>query len=133
MQGRIVLSKQDFHRLRSLLIAQRFASNQDEQLALWSKLDRASLVEPEALPRDVVGIDATVAVTDIDTGSRNQYTLVLPPRADVSAGCVSVLAPIGIALLGHRVGDVVEWEMPGGWRRLRIEGVSQGEGPRLAA
>ncbi|HEY8538288.1 MAG TPA: GreA/GreB family elongation factor [Steroidobacteraceae bacterium] len=133
MKSRIVLSRQDFHRLRSLLIAQRFAPNQDEQFALWSKLDQASIVESEELPKDAVGIDSTVIVTDLDSGAHNHYTIVLPPRADVSAGCISVLAPLGTALLGYRVGDVVEWEMPGRRRKLRIEAVRQDEDSRLAA
>ena len=133
MKNKIVLSKPDFERLRSLLIKQQFAPNQDEQLALWSKLDSASIVAPDVMPADAVGIDSAVSVTDIDTGALGCYTIVLPSRADISAGCISVLAPLGTALLGHRVGDVVAWEMPGRSRKLRIEAVSRDEDPRLAA
>jgi regulator of nucleoside diphosphate kinase len=51
------------------------------------------------------------------------YTIVFPPEADTAQQRISVLAPIGTALIGYRVGDVIEWSTPGGGRRLRIETV----------
>ena len=64
-----------------------------------------------------------VVVTDLTGGSRRAITLVYPHEADPAAGKISVLAPLGTALLGYREGDHVEWLMPGGIRRLRIENV----------
>jgi len=68
---------------------------------------------------------AAVRVRDLESGRRQELTLVSPHEADVSAGRISVLAPLGTALLGYRLGDVVERVMPGGLRRLLIEAVSQ--------
>jgi regulator of nucleoside diphosphate kinase len=62
-------------------------------------------------------------VLDLVSGERHELTLVLPRESDAGTGRVSVLAPLGTALLGYRVGDEIEWLMPGGLRRLRIEEV----------
>jgi regulator of nucleoside diphosphate kinase len=68
---------------------------------------------------------AAVRVRDLDSGVSQELTLVNPSEADVSAGRISVLAPLGTALIGYRQGDVVERVMPGGLRRLLIENVVQ--------
>jgi regulator of nucleoside diphosphate kinase len=70
-------------------------------------------------------MNATVRVRDLESGRLQELTLVNPHEADVSAGRISVLAPLGTALLGQHQGDVVERVMPGGLRRLLIEDVSQ--------
>jgi regulator of nucleoside diphosphate kinase len=64
-----------------------------------------------------------VRILDLSNGTRQELTLVGPAEANVSARRISVLAPLGTALLGYREGDEVEWLMPGGVRRLRIESV----------
>jgi transcription elongation GreA/GreB family factor len=64
-------------------------------------------------------------VVDLDTGKRSVLTLVLPDEADAAERLVSVLAPVGAALLGLRASDDVEWTAPGGKRRLHIEHVIQ--------
>jgi regulator of nucleoside diphosphate kinase len=66
-----------------------------------------------------------VTVTDLDSGREHEYTIVFPRDADLSAGRISVLAPIGTALLGYAEGDEIEWNVPGGVRRLRIDSVQQ--------
>jgi regulator of nucleoside diphosphate kinase len=122
----IFITKIDAAKLRGLLAA--FASAQRDQGHLdelaW-ELERASVVEPSDLPSDVVTMHARVQVADLTTGERQELVLVFPGQADVAAQRVSVLAPIGTALLGYRKGDEVEWLTPGGLRRLRIEHVSQ--------
>jgi regulator of nucleoside diphosphate kinase len=69
----------------------------------------------------VITIHTRLQVLDLVSGERRELTLVLPHESDASAGRISVLAPLGTALLGYRAGDEVEWLMPGGLRRLRIE------------
>jgi regulator of nucleoside diphosphate kinase len=51
------------------------------------------------------------------------YSLVFPQEADASEGRISILAPVGTAMIGYRVGDVIEWEVPSGLRRLKVEDV----------
>ena len=129
MDSRIVLSRHDLLRLRALMSSRHRASAADREhlLDLEGEMERATIVAPESLPSDVVAIESTVIVLDVESGAHNHYTLVLPADADIAEGRISVLAPLGTALLGCRVGDEVEWPMPGGLRRLRIEAVQHGE------
>ena len=88
---------------------------------LRSELERAEVVRPQDIPGDVITMNSTVALTDLDTNEEETYTLVYPEQADTTQGKVSILAPIGTAMLGYRVGDVFEWEVPAGKRRLKVE------------
>ena len=89
--------------------------------ALACELDRAGVVTAATLAPDIVTMRSRVRVRDLGTGEGDIYTIVSPMDADVALRRVSVLAPMGTALLGYRVGDVVEWRMPGGRRRLLVE------------
>jgi regulator of nucleoside diphosphate kinase len=89
---------------------------------LRGELDRAVVVQ--TLPPNIVGIESTVAVLDLDTNEVDHYTLTLPERADPARGRLSVLAPLGTALLGYAEGAEIAWEMPGGTRRLRLTRVA---------
>lgn len=125
MEGRIVVSRQDAIRLRSLVAAEQARRGRDsEHLAdLEHELERANIVERHALPSDRVALHSTVRVRDLQSGASRRYTLVLPPQADAPQGRISILAPLGTALLGYRAGDRVEWQMPGGRVQLKIEEV----------
>lgn len=100
--------------------------------ALAGELRRSRVVPRTQVPRDVVTMNSTVRLRDLEAGEEETYTLVYPHEADISAGRLSILAPVGTALLGYRVGDVVEWPVPAGVTRFRIEEVvSQPNGSRL--
>lgn len=88
---------------------------------LDEELGRAEIVEPEAVPRDVITMNSRFRLSDLETGEEKIYTLVFPGSADSSDGKISILAPLGTAVLGYRVGDIVEWKMPGGFRRFIIK------------
>lgn len=103
--------------------------------ALEGELERAEFVEPAELPGDVVTMGSTIWFRDPETEEVEQYTLVVPAEADVMRDRISVLAPIGTALLGYRLGDIVEWRVPSGKRRMEIVKVNQrrhGVKPSLA-
>lgn len=125
MQGTIVMSRQDANRLRSLLASERSRRGHDREhfAELEHELDRARVVEGQLLPDDRVAVNSTVRVRDLDSGVSHSYTLVWPSQADAAKRRISVLAPMGTALLGCRAGDLVEWQMPGGLVRLTIEEV----------
>ena len=91
--------------------------------ALAGELRRARVVPRSQIPRDVVTMNSTVRLRDLETGEEETYTLVYPEEANIEADRLSVLAPIGTALLGYRAGDVVEWPVPAGVSRFRIEEV----------
>lgn len=88
---------------------------------LRGELDRAQIVLPQDVPADVITMNSKVALLDLDTQEEEIYTLVYPENANTAEGKVSILAPIGTAMLGYRVGDVFEWEVPAGKRRLKVE------------
>jgi regulator of nucleoside diphosphate kinase len=91
--------------------------------ALAGELRRAKVVARSHMPPDVVTMNSTVRLSDLETGEAETYTLVYPEEADIEANRISVLAPVGTALLGYRAGDVVEWPVPAGVRRFRVEEV----------
>ena len=88
---------------------------------LRSELARAEIVLPQEIPGDVITMNSKVALMDLDTQEEEIYTLVYPENANTTEGKVSVLAPIGTAMLGYRVNDVFEWEVPAGKRRLKVD------------
>jgi len=90
--------------------------------ALQRELDRAVVVPSEAVPADVVTMNSTVSFSDEASEVRRVATIVFPSDADASAGRVSVLSPIGTALLGLSVGQAIRWDFPdGSRRRLRVD------------
>jgi regulator of nucleoside diphosphate kinase len=123
---RIELSRADLQRLRAILDPRK-ASFQDREhlLDLQQEIDEARIVDTDDMDADVVTMQSEVRVRDGATGVSRDYRLVSPANADLAAGRLSVLAPLGTALLGYREGDEVEWQMPGGSRLVRIEKVSR--------
>jgi regulator of nucleoside diphosphate kinase len=109
------------------MLGSRRAAARDREhfLDLREELEQARIVDVEEIPADVVTLHSEVCVRDNDTGVSAVYTVVLPAEANLASGRVSVLAPLGTALLGYREGDYIEWQMPGGVRRLRIQRVRQ--------
>jgi regulator of nucleoside diphosphate kinase len=120
----IVITEPDARVLRGLL-STRNATDHDQEhwLDLSAELDRALVLDSNLVPAHVVTLGKRIRVLDVTRGTRQEITLVGPAEADVAARRISVLAPLGIALLGNSEGDEVEWEMPGGVRRLRVERV----------
>jgi regulator of nucleoside diphosphate kinase len=108
----LVISSFDKERLMRLL-----QSSDD----LAREIERGTEVQPREIPPDVVTMNSTVRVTDVDSGTTHVYTIVFPADADYERGRISILAPLGTALLGFRVGDTVDWTVAGGTRRLRID------------
>lgn len=121
----IVITSLDQGRLAALLSSAAIQQGPDrERLAeLRAEIERAVIVEPGDVPADVVTMRSLVRILDLSSGERHEYSLVYPHEADITAGRISVLAPIGTALLGYRAGDTVEWRVPSGTRTLKIEAV----------
>ncbi|HYK05827.1 MAG TPA: GreA/GreB family elongation factor [Thermoanaerobaculia bacterium] len=120
----ILITREDKKRLLRVLprLGTEYADREDVAL-LGEEVARAVEVDPDDVPADVVTLSSTVRVTDLESGTSMDYTIVMPGEANYDAGKISVLAPLGTALLGYRVGDELEWEVPRGVRRLRIDAV----------
>jgi regulator of nucleoside diphosphate kinase len=91
--------------------------------ALQAELARAVIVSDEALPPDVVTVNSCVLYTDERTGVRRLVAIVWPHEANGADGRVSVLAPVGSALLGLSAGQSIDWQFPDGAHRLRVDEV----------
>lgn len=119
----IYITDYDLTRLKELLgVGITFAERDRESLeALQGELDRAQIVDPTEVPHDVVTMNSRVRLTDVETNEEQVYTVVFPSEANLEQRKISVLAPIGTAILGYRVGDSVKWRVPGGVKTLRIE------------
>jgi regulator of nucleoside diphosphate kinase len=91
-----------------------------ELSALEGELRRATIVESEDIPSDVITMNSRTKLLDLDSKERMEFTLVLPRDAGLEAGKISILAPLGSAILGCRAGDEFQWRVPYGVRRLKI-------------
>ncbi len=121
----IRITAKDMERLREMIDdAKRGDPRKALELkGLESELDRAILVDDQEIPGDVVRMGSEAHLVDEDTGEEMICKLVFPGEADITHMRVSVLAPVGTAILGYRAGDRFEWEVPSGRRRLRIKSV----------
>jgi regulator of nucleoside diphosphate kinase len=122
-EATIYINEVDLARLRKLIDLARETGNDANRRyldRLEGELERAEVVNPNDIPKDVVTMRSTVGLKDMDNGNEMVYSLVFPSEADVDKGKVSVLAPVGTAMIGYRVGDVIEWEVPSGLRRLKV-------------
>ena len=119
----IYITEVDYNRLSGLIDRTRERNSEDREYLnkLETELDRAEIVGPKDIPADVVTMRSKVRLNDLVSGESNIYSLVFPTEANFAEGKISVLAPIGTAILGYRQGDTIEWPVPSGIRRLKIE------------
>ena len=118
-----IIGMDDMDKLTQLIRAFRNPEFRDQrQLDLLDEvLQNASVIASEHVPSDVIRMNSRFRVLDLDNGRRARYTLAFPENADISAGRLSILAPLGASVLGRRREEVVEVKVPGGTRRLKIE------------
>ena len=121
----IYITELDYNRLNGLIDRTRERNSVDREYLnkLEAELDRAEIVDPKDIPADVVTMRSKVRLKDLVSGESNTYSLVFPTEADSAEGKISVLAPIGTAILGYRRGDTIEWPVPSGLRKLKVEEV----------
>jgi regulator of nucleoside diphosphate kinase len=123
-EAAIFITKNDRERLGNLIEIARErdnGTNREYLNRLEEELDRAELIEPKDTPPDVITMRSKVRLKDLSTGEQMVYSLVFPTEAKFDEGKISILAPIGTAMLGYRRGDVIEWQVPSGLRKLRVE------------
>lgn len=109
----IIINEFDAERIDRLLEQPAYA-NSPVANALNDELDRAQMCAPETMPHDVVSMNSQVRFRDLTTGEERVRTLVFPANMTDSATQLSVMAPVGAALLGLRTGSTIHWELPGG-------------------
>lgn len=119
----IIVSNRDLARLDALLDSPALRRH-PAAIALMEELNRAEVLPPEQMPGNVVTMHSTVECIDELNDETHHLTLVYPNEANVDTGRVSVLAPVGSALLGLSLGQSIDWDAPSGRKlRLRVTGI----------
>lgn len=113
----------DMKRLRNLLDKPELTNQKQYLQVLEREIDLAVVVQSSEVPPDTVTMNSTVQLVDLRTSEEMMLTLVYPDNANIVEGRVSVLAPVGLAILGCREGETVEWEVPDGIRSLKVDRV----------
>jgi regulator of nucleoside diphosphate kinase len=121
-ERRLVVTEEDLRLLQDLIVdVKRREPRGNAYLdSLEHELSSAEILQPTTVPSDVVTMNSTVHLKDIDTEEEMVLTLVTPEEADIEQSKISVLAPIGTAVLGYRRGDQISWPVPDGVRRLLV-------------
>jgi regulator of nucleoside diphosphate kinase len=120
----IYITRNDNSKLRLLIATALYSNDSATFRKLQEELDRAAILDDTVNPPDIVTMDSTVEFEDLATSEIEEYTLTFPERANVDKKRLSILAPIGTALIGCRVGDLVRWFTPGGVRQLKVRRVT---------
>ena len=123
MERNLYISELDHARLTRLIEEVNYGvAEPDESFCiLQAELVRATVVAPKELPRDVISMRSRILIA-LD-GEEKEISLVYPDEANRATGKLSILSPIGTAIIGYRAGDVVNWHTPGGLKRIEIREV----------
>src|ERR1044072_8065223 len=118
----LIVKKDDYNIITTYLKNGRNRSSFDRYnvMELEAELKKAKLVSKENFPDTIVGLNSTAISKDIETNRVLSITIVTPDKADISKNKISVLAPIGTALLGFRKGRQINWEVPSGKKKFII-------------
>lgn len=113
----------DIDRLETFLEGARKSYRYDRNVleSLYEEIGRSRIVKSRHVPPDVVTINSRIRLRDLDAGQEMILTLVLPGAANFAEGRLSVASPIGAAVIGYAAGDTIEWAVPSGTKRIRIE------------
>lgn len=122
LEKKLVLLDTDVSRLIQLC---KTYGNHQYCRTLTEEIGKAEIIDHLELPKDVVTMHSEVEIYDIEDRESFRYVLVYPWEADADSHKISILAPIGTAIIGYKEGDEIVWKVPGGTRRLRITAVIQ--------
>ena len=119
----IYITDSDMKRLKELVkVAREFGKEDEEYLReLEGELDRGKIVKSKDIPNNVITMNSKVRLRDIDKQEEMVYWLVFPDDADPNQDKISILAPIGMALIGYKVGDIIKWKVPNGIVKLKVK------------
>ncbi|HNR49176.1 MAG TPA: nucleoside diphosphate kinase regulator [Bacteroidia bacterium] len=121
--SKIIINRLDYARIKkSINDAKQFRSiSNDEAEKLLKELDSAKIVEPEAIPSNVVTMNSIVKLSFQNNNKQIQFQIVYPEQANVKENKISIFSPIATALIGYKVNDEIEWIVPAGLTKIRID------------
>lgn len=113
----VIVTEEDYQLLKSYI---NHDSRKEDEMTLSGELKRAVVVPSDAFPLHAIRIGSKVSILDLEANKIVEFTLVMPAHADMQMNKVSILTPMGAALIGFRKGEEVKWQLPGGLKRFRI-------------
>lgn len=118
----VILGEDDFRLLKQF--AEIFPEKPNE-MTLSYELNRAIVVENDQLPADSIRLNSQVRVKELANNKEMEFVIVMPAFADIKQKRISVLTPMGAALIGLCKGETIEWKMPAGMMKLEVLDVNQ--------
>ena len=113
----VIITEEDYQQLKGYI---NHDVGNDEEMTLSAELKRAVIISKEAFPPHAIRLNSKVLVQDLDTDIGIEFTIVMPAHADMQKNKVSILTPMGAALIGFRKGEEVRWKVSAGFKRFRI-------------
>ncbi len=119
----IIVNRLDFARIKKCIGDARFfkSINKVEADRLVQELESAKVVEPEAIPSNVVTMNSIVKMSFLNNSKQVQFQIVYPDQANIKENRISIFSPIATALIGYKVKDEIEWIVPAGLTKIRID------------
>lgn len=125
--NRIILSSAEYERLATLSHALKKKARVRNDLVLDQRLNQVMVLDGDPVERDQVSMGSAVTLVDSESGEVFRFTLVFPESADIAHGRLSILTPLGSALLGRRTGETFSYECPGGTVTVQVQQVTAGK------
>ncbi|WP_372641449.1 nucleoside diphosphate kinase regulator [Ancylomarina sp.] len=121
--GNLIISRLDYTRIKKCISdAKRNKTISDfEAKELLTELNSAKIVEPQAVPSNLVTMNSVVKLSFLNSNKHVQFRIVYPDEANLKDHRISIFSPIATALIGYKVGDVIEWVVPAGLTQLKID------------
>jgi len=119
----IILNRLDYQRIRKNISDARLSKSISaaEAERLINELNSAKVVEPTEIPDDVVTMNSVVKITFVNTNKQLKLAIVYPGQADIKENKISIFSPVATALIGYRAGDLIDWVVPAGMTKIRID------------
>ena len=120
---KIIINRLDYARIKKCISdARQFKSITDSEVQkLVNELESAEIMEPETIPANVVTMNSIVKLSFSNNNKQVQFQIVYPDQANFRENKISIFSPIATALIGYKVGDEIEWIVPAGLTKMKIE------------
>lgn len=123
--SKLIINRLDYARIKKCINdAKQFKSvSETEAEKLMKELNSAKIVEPEAIPSNVVTMNSIVKLSFLNNNKQVQFQIVYPDKANIRENKISIFSPIATALIGYKINDEIEWIVPAGLTKLRIDDI----------
>ena len=119
--NQIILSRLDYARIKKCINDAKKSITDNEAESLLNELESAKIVEPGAIPPNVVTMNSVIKISFLKHKKQVQFQIVYPDQANLKENKISIFSPIATALIGYRTGDEIEWIVPAGLTKIRID------------